>query len=153
MGYTKDKDGNWVLSDSYMSSVKEVINDCVETKEGEKRRIEFEKNWELNRENRYKDYLNLWRSLVDVFNTNEFIQSHIRGCYYKKSPDGCSDTQLWVIKSLIDIRNIFFWEAEKEWGSYPVTKDWTDKNFQIMLLTHCKDVCVKLIDERISNLD
>ena len=57
MGYTKDKDGNWLLSDSYVSSGEEVITECVNTKEVKETRIEFEKNWELNREDRYKDYL------------------------------------------------------------------------------------------------
>ena len=127
MGYTKDKDGNWVLSDSYMSSVDEVITECVNTKEGKEREIEFEKNWELNRENRYKDYLNTMTEQTEIF-FDEWIDNYLTEFY-------------WEYVQLLS----------EEYG-WALEKDFTDPNIRKMIFAHVRDVAIKFYDKCINDL-
>ena len=69
MGYTKDKDGNWVLSDSYMSSVEKLIADCVAVYEmPEEERLWYEVGL---RSNKHKMYEGVKRSKERIKRNSE----------------------------------------------------------------------------------
>ena len=127
MGYTKDKDGNWVLSDSYVSSVEKVITDCVETKERREKYIEFKKKWDLQREDRYKEYLNTMTEQTELF-YDEWINNYLTEFY-------------WEYIELLN--EVYGWKLEK---------DFTDPKLRKIIFAHVRDVVIKFYDECINDL-
>jgi hypothetical protein len=109
--------------------MEEVIAECVETKEREEKYIEFEKNWELNREDRYKDYLDFWTG-----NTED------------------CDRKFYISECLWQFEYGYVEALVEHYGNF-IDIDFIRDDFNKMLSTHCKDVCVKWFDERISDLN